>query len=282
MSIHSIPDLVIKNANVITIDKNLPKAESFAIKNGKFIAIGSNSDIENITTSNTKIYNAENKTIIPGLIDAHIHVLSSGIRHVMAADCSVDDITTVSNLLKKQISKTPKGEWVQGFKYDDTKTKEKRFINNKDLDEVAPNHPVIIRHRGGHTAYVNSMALSLAKIYKNSPDPEGGHIEKDAISGELTGRLLESATSAIENLIPNKFTKADYQEGAKIISDMMAKTGITSVTDAGTGARSLQSYQDAHEHNELKTRIYCMIRSYAIDEIIQTGKKKWIFDFLRH
>ena len=147
MSIHSIPDLVIKNANVITIDKNLPKAESFAIKNGKFIAIGSNSDIENITTSNTKIYNAENKTIIPGLIDAHIHVLSSGIRHVMAADCSVSDITTVSNLLKKQISKTPKGEWVQGFKYDDTKIKENRDLYKEDLDALSTEHPIMVSHR---------------------------------------------------------------------------------------------------------------------------------------
>ena len=149
------------------------------------------------------------------------------------------------------------------------------------MDKVSPNHPVYISHRGGHTGYVNSLALSLAKIDKNTSNPDGGHIEKDPISGELTGRLLERATYAVENLIPNEFTRADYQEGAKVISEMMSKTGITSVTDAGTGSRSLQSYKDAHDNGELRTRIYCMIRGYAFDEINQSGKKtgygdKWV------
>jgi len=267
------PDIILYNANIITVNPKQPMAEAIAIINDKIVAIGNNESILKLASGFTKKVDVENKTITPGFIDAHSHPASSGRSHLRNVDCDLRSIEEIKNVIYERTKITPKGNWVSGFKYDDTKTKEKRFINNKDLDEVSPNHPVIITHRGGHTAYVNSLALSLAKIYKDTSDPEGGHIAKDPSTGELTGRLLETATYAVENLVPNQFSRADYQEGAKVISEMMAKTGITSVTDAGTGTKSLQSYQDSHNDGELKTRIYCMIRGYAIDEVNQSGKK---------
>ncbi len=116
------------------------------------------------------------------------------------------------------------------------------------------------------------MALKLSGIDENTPNPEGGSIERD-LSGKINGRLLERATYLVEKLIPNEFTRADYQAGAKLISEMLSKSGITSVTDAGTGVKSLQSYHDAYNSGELKTRIYCMIRGYAFDEVNNSGKK---------
>ena len=275
------PDIILYNADIITVNPLQPKAEAIAISGDKVVAIGDNNSILKLASGLTKKIDIENKTITPGFIDAHSHPASSGRSHLRNVDCDLRSIEEIKKAIYERTKITPKGNWVSGFKYDDTKTKEKRFINNKDLDEVSPNHPVIITHRGGHTAYVNSLALSLAKIDKNTPDPEGGQIEKNIASGELTGRLLESATYGIENLIPNEFSRSDYQEGVKVISKMMSKTGITSVTDAGTGAKSLQSYQDAHDNDELKTRIYCMIRGYAFDEINASGKKtgygdKWV------
>ena len=275
------PDIILYNADIITVNPNQPKAEALAIIGDKVVAIGDNDSVLNLASGTTKKIDIQNKTITPGFIDAHSHPASSGRSHIRNVDCDLRSIEEIKNAIYERTKVTPKGNWISGFKYDDTKTKEKRFINNKDLDEVSPNHPVYISHRGGHTGYVNSLALSLAKIDKETPDPDGGHIERDSISGELTGRLLESATYAVENLIPNEFTRADYQEGVKVISEMMSKTGITSVTDAGTGSRSLQSYKDAHDNGELKTRIYCMIRGYAFNEINQSGKKtgygdKWV------
>jgi len=275
------PDIILYNANIITVNSKQPKAEAIAIINDKIVAIGNNDSILRLASGFTKKINIEGKTITPGFIDSHSHPASSGRSHLRNVDCDLRSIEEIKSAIYERTKITPTGEWVSGFKYDDTKTKEKRFINNKDLDKVSPNHPVYISHRGGHTGYVNSLALSLAKIDKNTSNPDGGHIEKDPISGELTGRLLERATYAVENLIPNEFTRADYQEGAKVISEMMSKTGITSVTDAGTGSRSLQSYKDAHDNGELRTRIYCMIRGYAFDEINQSGEKtgygdKWV------
>ena len=266
-------DLILYNANIITINPNQPIAQAIAISSDKIIALGTNQSILKLATGFTKKINISGKTIVPGFIDSHSHPASSGRAHLRNVDCDLRSILAIKNAIYERTKNTPQGQWVEGFKYDDTKTSEKRFINIQDLDEVSPNHPVIIRHRGGHTAYVNSMALSLGGIDRNTTDPVGGHIERDPSSGALTGRLLESATSSIENLIPNIFSRSEYQAGAKLISEMMSKTGITSVTDAGTDARSFQSYQDAHEAEELKTRIYCMMRGKGVDEMMQVGKK---------
>ena len=267
------PDIILHNANIITVNPLQPKAEAIAISGDKIIAIGNNDEILNLASSITKKIDIDNKTITPGFIDAHSHPASSGRSHLRKVDCDLRSIEEIKSAIYERTKITPKGNWISGFKYDDTKTIEKRFINNKDLDEVSPEHPVIITHRGGHTAYVNSLALSLAKIDKNTSNPDGGQIGRDIETGELNGRLLESATYPVERLVPNEFTRADYQEGAKLISEMMSKSGITSVTDAGTGSKSLQSYQDAYDNGELKTRIYCMIRGYAFDEINSSGKK---------
>ena len=266
-------DLILYNANIITVNPNQPSAQAIAISSDKIIVVGTNESILKLATGFTKKIDISGKTILPGFIDSHSHPASSGRAHLRNVDCDLRSISAIKKAIYERTKNTPEGEWVEGFKYDDTKTSEKRFINNKDLDEVSPHHPVIIRHRGGHTAYVNSMALTLGGIDRNTADPLGGHIERDAISGELTGRLLESATSAIENLIPNIFSRSEYQAGAKLISQMMSKSGITSVTDAGTDARSYQSYQDAHDAKELKTRIYCMMRGRGVDEMMRAGKK---------
>ncbi len=272
MSIQSIPDLVVKNANIITVDSNLPKAQAFAIKNGKFIAIGSNNDIENITSPQTKIYDAENKTIIPGLIDAHIHVLSSGIRHVMAADCSVADISTVSNLLKKQISKTPKGEWVQGFKYDDTKIKENRDLYKEDLDALSTEHPIMVSHRAGHVYYLNSKALELSGYHNESEDPHGGRLGRNKATGELNGITYERAIEPTRELLPSVSLK-DRADGLKQIGSMFNSAGLTSVHDARVTKDEFLTYQDGEKNGDLGIRVYMLMAQDLFPSLRDAGIK---------
>jgi len=272
MSIQSIPDLVVKNANIITVDSNLPKAQAFAIKNGKFIAIGSNDDIENITTPQTKIYDAENKTIIPGLIDAHIHVLSSGIRHVMAADCSVSDLDTVSHLIKDQIAKTPKGEWVQGFKYDDTKIKENRDLYVQDLDSISKDHPIMVSHRAGHVYYLNSKALELSGYHNESDDPHGGKLGRDKTTGKLNGVVYERAIEPIRNLLPAVSGK-DRAEGLKQISSMFNSSGLTSVHDARVSRDEFLTYQDGEKNGDLGIRVYMLMAQDLFPGLRDAGVK---------
>ena len=266
-------DLILYNADIITVNPNQPSAEAIAIRGDKIIGVGSNEDIMNLSSAYTKKINVGGKIITPGFIDAHSHPAGAGRSHLRNVDCDLRSIEEIKNAIFERSKKTPKGEWISGFKYDDTKTKEKRYINNIDLDEVSPDHPVIITHRGGHTAYVNSLALKIAGIDEKTPDPKGGNIERDLETGNLNGRLLETATYLVEKFIPNQFTRSDYQAGVKLISEMLSKSGITSVTDAGTGVKSLQAFEDAYESGELKTRVYCMIRGYAFDEVNGSGKK---------
>ncbi len=265
-------DTILHNANIFTSNPEFPKAEAIAISNGRILSVGSNDEILRMAGSNTKKIDIGGKTITPGFIDAHSHPASSGRSHLRNVDCDLRSIKSIQDAIKAKSNDTSPGKWVSGFKYDDTKTSEGRYINRYDLDEVSNEHPIMITHRGGHTAYVNSYALKLANIGKETPDPEGGMIDRDKF-GEATGLLKENAVDLVANLIPNEFTAADNQEGVKLITNMMAKSGVTSVTDAYGNQSFLKAYRDAFQADELAIRINCMMGYFEIDSMIEQGIK---------
>ena len=266
------PDVVLHNANIFTSNPAQPKAQAIAFSNGQIVAVGSDSDVLNLAGSSTQKIDIGGKTITPGFIDAHSHPASSGLRHLRSVDCDLRSIKAIQDAIRDKSLNTPPGDWISGFKYDDTKTSEGRYITRYDLDEVTSEHPISITHRGGHTAYVNSKALELAKIDRNTPDPAGGQIVRDE-NGEPTGLLKERATNLVGNLIPNSSTAEDRQAGVKLISEMVAKSGITTVTDAYGSMGALASYNAAKDAGELSARIYCMIGYFNIDQAIEQGLK---------
>src|SRR5262249_23019647 len=148
------------------------------------------------------------------------------------------------------------GEWVLGFKYDDTKTEEGRPLTRQDLDAAAPGHPVYIAHRGGHTGYFNTMALERAGVSEQAKDPQGGQFDRDPDTGRPTGKVRETARAPFDAVIPDAFTRDDYREGVALISRMMARAGITSVHDAYGTPEDLRAYQDAHQAGTLSVRVY--------------------------
>nr|MDQ3315205.1 amidohydrolase family protein [Verrucomicrobiota bacterium] len=164
------PELILYNASVITIDDRHPRAQAIAIADGRFLAVGSNEKVAALATARTTKMNLEGKTIVPGFIDAHTHPAVAGRMHLKEVDCDLRSIDGIKTAIYERASKTPPGEWVLGFKYDDTKTLDGRPLNLADLDAAAPEHPVLISHRGGHTAYANSLALKLAHITEATPD----------------------------------------------------------------------------------------------------------------
>ncbi len=268
----SSPELILHNANIYTSNPNFPKSQAIAINNGEIVAVGTDSDILHLAGSKTLKVDIGGKTITPGFIDAHSHPASSGYEHLKSVDCDLRSISKIQDAIQQAASEKPPGEWILGFKYDDTKTAEKRYITRYDLDQITDAHPISIRHRGGHTAYVNSMALKMAKIDRNTPDPKGGQIVRDE-NGEPTGLLKENAVDLVYVLIPDNQTEQDQQEGVKIISEMLSKSGITSVTDAYGLQSDLKAYRNAFAAGDLKTRIYCMIAYYEIDDMISQGLK---------
>jgi hypothetical protein len=267
------PELILHNGHIITIDTRQPIAEAIAIAGDRILAVGSNNDILGLASSGTKKIDLGGSTIVPGFIDAHTHPAASGRRHLRFVDCDLRSIGAIQAAIRERAVITPVGEWVQGFKYDDTKTTERRFLTREDLDEAAPRHPVYIEHRGGHTAYVNSLALTRGGLSDQSPDPAGGQLGRDPASGRLTGRLLETASASFEKLIPafGSYDRADDRAAVKLISIMFAKAGVTSATDAYGTPGDLRAYQDAHASGELATRINCMISAQHIDEMLEAG-----------
>ena len=257
MSDHTA-DLIVINANIHTVNPNAPHAQSFAVKNGKFVAVGTNSDTQMLRSANTKILDLKGYTVVPGFIDAHIHVLSSGSRHVMAADCDLRSISDVQEALKRRSIKTKPGQWVQGFKYDDTKTEENRFLTTSDLDKVSTELPIFVSHRAGHVYYVNSKALALAGYTDNSTDPHGGKLGRDPNTGKLNGVIYERAVEAFKELLP-EIEPEDRRRGLKLINGMLSEVGLTSVHDASVSNDEFVTYQEGLENGDLDLRVYMLM-----------------------
>jgi predicted amidohydrolase YtcJ len=263
------PDLVLVNGRVLTMDDSLPRAESFAVKNGRFVAIGSNADVRNLASRETTILDAEGMTVTPGFIDAHSHPASGGVRELVSVNLDLRSIGAIQDAIRKRASSTPPGEWILGFKYDDTKVREGRQITRKELDEAAPDHPVFISHRGGHVYWYNSKGFEKAGVTVNTPDPPGGKIYKE--NGELTGKVAERANDLFSAVVPSGSTREQRQAGVKLISELMTSSGLTSVHDASCSTESAIAYQDALRAGELRMRVYMMVRGSMFEGCKQAG-----------
>ena len=270
------PGLILYNGNILTMDPANPRAQAVAIAGDRFLAVGSGGDVGNLATPRTRRIDLGGKTVVPGFIDAHTHPAYAGIRHLRWVDCDLRSIAEIQRAIRERAAKTPPGEWVVGFKYDDTKTQDGRRLTREDLDAAAPRHPVFVEHRGGHTAYVNSPAYQRAGVTADTPDPSGGKFDRAA--GRLTGGLRERATEPFWKVIPMSFTREERRQAVRLISQMMVKTGVTSVHDAEATPDELRSYQDARESGDLLFRVYCLLQYQFLDNMTAAGIRTGIGD----
>src|SRR5712664_2094493 len=205
------PDLILHNGHVVTMNSAEPVAEAVAISRGRFFAVGKNADVMNLAASGVRKIDLGGKTVLPGFIDAHSHPAAAGLSHLRMVDCDLRSISAIQAALRERAAKTPAGEWVLGFKYDDTKTSDGRPLKIEDLDAAVPDHPVQIEHRGGHTVYCNSLAFQKAGITDKTPDPAGGKIDHDTATGKLSGRVAESARDRLDKAIPQTLSRDDHR-----------------------------------------------------------------------
>ena len=253
-------DLVVLNARVFTVDQAMPRAEAFAVKNGRFLAVGSNADIRNLANAQTRQIDAAGATVTPGFIDCHCHV--SGVGELFSVNANVPRVRELQANLKAKADKTPPGQWVEAIMFDDTKLDVP--LTRKELDEVSRDHPIVVGHRGGHTSWYNSKAFELAGVTKNTPDPDHGRFFRDE-SGELTGRVAELARNVFGKVgTRERFTPEQQRErgrqGMAHISRLLTAAGLTSVHDAGANRDRILAYQDAREAGELRHRAAYLVR----------------------
>ena len=262
-------DMIVRNARVHTVDDAMPAAEAFAVSGDRFVAVGSNADVDNLGGPGVEVIDAGGMTVVPGFIDAHSHPGSGGLRELKSVNVDLRSIRAIQDALRQRSEQTPAGEWVIGFKYDDTKVSDGRQLHRRDIDEAVPDHPVRITHRGGHTSWYNSKALDLAGITAATPDPEHGRFFREG--GELTGRVAERANAVFSGLITNDATRQDRQAGVALITRLMARSGLTSVHDAGSGAAGATAYRDGYRAGELRCRVYMLMRGGIYEDVKAAG-----------
>ena len=266
----SAPDYVVVNARVLTSDDNMPRAEAFAVKDDRFIAVGSSSDILNLASSSAEIIDAEGMTVTPGFIDAHSHPSSGGVNELVQVNADLRSVVEIKEAIAERARNTPRGQWVRAFKYDDTKLEEGRPVNRFDLDEAAPENPVVVGHRGGHTGVYNSMALAMAGVTAETPDPNDGRFYRDD-NGVLTGLVAEKARDVFRDLIPSDSNREERRDGIKLISQLMTAAGLTSVHQTGGSRNDMIAYQDARADDGLRFRMYLFPRGQLFFDLVNSG-----------
>lgn len=260
---------------VLTVDKADRVCEAVAIANGLILAVGDEAEIRKLADKNTEFIDLKGRSLIPGIIDAHEHTAIRGI-NAAGIDCrpgAVKSIEDIKARLRDIAAKTPKGEWIRGWGYNDTKLAEGRHPNRWDLDEAAPDHPVSLTRVCAHISANNSMALKIAGIEEDSVAPEGGAFEyKD---GKISGVMLENAHMQMQKAaIPSR---QEMVKAMEIVSEMLIAEGITTVHDSGGyGPGQLAAMQTAKEQGKIKVRLYAMIFSFVenlkfIDDMLKAG-----------
>ena len=245
------PDLIVINADVRTVDSTMPSAEAFAITTGKFVAVGSSGEIQDLARENTEVIDAGGVTIIPGLIDGHTHLLmGSGL--AVGVDLSeIGDKSEWLRIIRDKAQSLPEGAWMLGGAWDHNLS-DGVLPTKEMLDSVAPDHPVLLRDIDGHSAWANSLAIELAGVIADSPVPPGGEIVVDPNTGDLTGIFLESASGLFGDS-PGMAEATDPVVGIKAAVALANSLGITAVHDM---SNNFDEFLSVFDDGDLTLRVW--------------------------
>lgn len=262
------PDLILFNAVVHTMNAAQPRAEAVAIQGNRIAAVGASDTMRSFAGPDTRLIDAQQRTVLPGFNDAHVHWLSGGFSitnvDLRAARSPEEFARRIGDFAKR----VPKGRWILEGSWDHENWPGASLPTRQMIDAVTPEHPVFVNRLDGHMALANSLALKLAGITKDTRDVPGGLIVRDA-SGEPTGVLKDAAMSLVEKVIPSP-NWDEKLAAARAATDYAASVGVTSVQDMSAGD-DVGLYQFLHERGELKTRIYAMRSIVSWEVLGKTG-----------
>jgi len=267
-------DLILKNAKVITMDPARPAAELVAVKGDKILAVAGSEELEQLKGAKTRIIDCQGRTVVPGFNDAHCHIFAF-IRKLRSLDLSpsaVGSIVDIKSAIHRRAQNLPSGSWLIGTDYNEFYLAEKRHPNRRDLDEVAPHHPVVLLHRSLHACVLNSLALSLAGITRETPEPPGALIERELETGEPSGLLFEMLSYIMDSVMP-PLSGEDLAEGMTKANEHYLSMGITSLQEA-SATNDFSRWQTLWKFTgggRLKSRVFMMFGADALSQFQQAG-----------
>jgi predicted amidohydrolase YtcJ len=258
--------LVIRNAVIHTAASAQPRAAAMAVKGSRIVAIGDEASVRRFIGSATRVVDLGGRTVLPGLIDAHGHMLGLGGR---LSDVDVVGTSSYDSVIARVVARArtrPKGEWILGRGWDQNDWAETAMPGHAALSRAVPDHPVRLTRIDGHAALVNARALALAHITRETRDPQGGAILRDA-AGEPTGVLVDSAAALVNGIIP-AITQAERERRLLLAMQECARLGLTMVHDAGITEADWTAYKTLLGRRSFPIRIYAMAR--ATDALAET------------
>jgi predicted amidohydrolase YtcJ len=258
------------------MDSTAPRAEAFAVHGERFLAVGRSDEMRALAGKGTRVLDAKDMTIVPGFIDTHNHPRGTTLLYdVLVGNPFEVEFVSIASIIAKlraRARQTPAGTWVEGYFHDDTKLTDKRQLTRQDLDQVSTEHPVVVRHRGGHTAFYNTLAFALAKVTANTPAPPGGTFDLDS-SGGLSGRVTDRAMGVLNAVgMRPQFSEGERErrerDGLAHISRQFARYGLTTVHHEGG---DLATIQDVRARGDLRHRVSYEATGRVLDAMIANG-----------
>lgn len=264
---------ILHNVNGYTIagdNMELVTFDAIAVQDGKVVTTGALNDLQQ-EMEGFNLIDGEGKTLIPGLIDAHTHVMGLGYQQLDVDVQGVDSLEETLEIIGQYAEDNPDLEWIQGRGWNQVLWEENEFPTAEDLDRVVPDRPVYLTRVDGHAAWTNSRAMEIAGISRDTPDLQGGVVLRDEF-GDATGIFVDATMNYIEDHIPARTAEENYQAFELALQEM-TKHGLTSVHDARINVDTWEMYKDFADEGELITRIYAMIGGTGdtFDELAQNG-----------
>ncbi|MBN1811779.1 MAG: amidohydrolase [Anaerolineae bacterium] len=271
-----LADKLLVNGQIRTGNDSCPRVSALAIAGERVLAVGESAALRDLLAPGGEVVDLQSRCVLPGLADSHVHFTSYalGLR-----DLDLSDAASLDEVLARvaaRVRRTPEGEWVVGRRWDQERWPERRFPTAADLDQVAPEHPIVLQAKSGHALVANSCALRLAGIAADTPDPPGGRIGRDA-AGQPDGLLFEeSAMELVTSLVPRP-NPEETDDALRRAFPNAWRVGLTAIHDVD-GTRAFEAYQRLHARGELGLRVVKYLPARTLDCALEVGLRGGLGD----
>lgn len=263
-------DLVLVGGNVITVDAQDRIAQAIAVTGERITAVGTDAEIRRYVGDGTRVVELNGATVTPGLLDAHSHFARGALNSAFVVDLAyptVKSVADIADTIAAEVARRVPGEWITGRGWDEGKLAELRYVRAPDLDRVAPDNPVWLTHTMGHYGTANSAALAAAGVTRDTPDPPGGTIDRDA-TGNPTGVLKESAMRLVSRLVPD-FSAEQEREAIAALARAFNAEGMTGLKEPGIPQSTWDAYAQVMNEGDLTVRVFALWRPPQTTEAAQ-------------